>query len=227
MKILITSDLHGFLPCIEQPADLLLICGDIVPLSVQSNGHKSKVWFRDVFKKWAEELPVDKVIFIAGNHDWFPYWDEGIGLKKLFPHDSKVIYIQDELYEYKGIKIYGTPWCKQFYNWAFNLNEEGLKEKYSQIPEGIDILITHDAPSQNEVGMIHDGIYKGEDASNYILSDIIKQKAPKYCFCGHIHSGNHLSKEIDGITFANCSYVNEQYVPVNDLHTLYIDDKDA
>ena len=65
MKILITSDLHGFLPCIEQPADLLLICGDIVPLSVQSNGHKSKVWFRDVFKKWAEELPVDKVIFIA------------------------------------------------------------------------------------------------------------------------------------------------------------------
>lgn len=37
MKICILSDLHGFLIEDIQPCELVLICGDIVPLRMQRN----------------------------------------------------------------------------------------------------------------------------------------------------------------------------------------------
>jgi hypothetical protein len=37
------------------------------------------------------------------------------------------------------------------------------------------------------------------------------RKQPDYCFCGHIHSGNHELQEITGIHLANVSLVGEDY----------------
>lgn len=37
MKICVLSDLHGFLIDYIQPCELVLICGDIVPLRMQRN----------------------------------------------------------------------------------------------------------------------------------------------------------------------------------------------
>ena len=62
------SDLHGTLPEIN-PCELLLICGDIVPLSAQGSTLYTSRWYKRVFKTWAENLPCDKVVFIAGNHE--------------------------------------------------------------------------------------------------------------------------------------------------------------
>ena len=66
MRIAVMSDNHGILPQIrDENIELLLICGDIVPLSFQSDMELTKWWFEDKFKSWAEELPVEKVIFIV------------------------------------------------------------------------------------------------------------------------------------------------------------------
>lgn len=43
------------------------------------------------------------------------------------------------------------------------------------------------------------------------LADEIMRKQPDYCFCGHIHSGNHELQEITGIHLANVSLVGEDY----------------
>ena len=61
------SDLHGILIDIE-PCDLVLICGDTIPLNIQSNSKKTKRWLVNEFKPWCESLPCNKVLFIAGNH---------------------------------------------------------------------------------------------------------------------------------------------------------------
>ena len=42
-----------------------------------------------------------------------------------------------------GIKIYGTPWIPYEKTTAFGVNDTFIKEKFSQIPSDIDILITH------------------------------------------------------------------------------------
>lgn len=67
VKIAATSDLHGYLPNIEE-VDILLICGDILPLDIQVNMPKSLQWLEYSFKPWAEALKCDQVVFIAGNH---------------------------------------------------------------------------------------------------------------------------------------------------------------
>lgn len=75
MTISCISDLHGYLPIYPSPywegieeCELLLICGDILPLHCQSKAIESRLWLIDEFKPWAASLPVEQVFFIAGNH---------------------------------------------------------------------------------------------------------------------------------------------------------------
>ena len=44
-----------------------------------------------------------------------------------------------------NVRIYGSPWQPEFYNWAFNLprNGEEMKARWDAIPDNTDILITH------------------------------------------------------------------------------------
>ena len=70
MKICAISDTHGFLPEIE-PCDLLLISGDIIPLYIQRNHIASSNWFYTEFTDWIGQLKCDKIIIIAGNHDFY------------------------------------------------------------------------------------------------------------------------------------------------------------
>ena len=70
MKICVTSDLHGNLPTIEE-CEMLLICGDILPLKIQMNHRKSKKWLLNEFKEWIKSQPVKQTVFIAGNHDFY------------------------------------------------------------------------------------------------------------------------------------------------------------
>ena len=62
------SDLHGDLPDNVKPCELVLICGDISPLNIQSNHTKMRRWMLNEFLPWTTQLPCDKVLFIAGNH---------------------------------------------------------------------------------------------------------------------------------------------------------------
>lgn len=212
MKIAVTSDLHGFLPEIEE-CDLLLICGDIMPLHYQCNLIASNAWLQTVFLPWCRDCPAKHVVFIAGNHDWFMERRAGT-MKEIMQNWSKynVYYLCNQSIEIDGLKIFGTPYCKQFGNWAFMRDNEMLKNLYAEIPEGLDILISHDAPDLCGAGDIleRDPIV---NAGNQILAEAIVEKKPKYAFCGHIHSGNHNLTKNGDTYVANVSYVNEQYEP--------------
>ena len=56
MRIGVTSDLHGALPAVEE-CDIFLICGDIMPLNIQLNMPKSRLWLQNTFIPWANGLP--------------------------------------------------------------------------------------------------------------------------------------------------------------------------
>lgn len=228
IKICAMSDLHGYLPEIE-PCDLVLICGDIVPLKYQSNFELAYDWYEDDFREWAENLECDKVLFVAGNHECtFPIDSERY--QKLFSKYDKVTYLEDSQYDYRGLdgktySIYGTPWCQVFGRWAFMASDPALEEIYSKIPKDLDILMTHDQPyGYGDVLLQKDCPWaNGEHIGNKMLLEAIDKRCPKYQFNGHLHSCDHEAIDIDGTIHYNVSLKDEKYQPVYEPLYLEID----
>lgn len=215
MKVCAMSDLHGDLPQIEE-CDLVLICGDIVSLKCQSFSDSCKKWYKKVFKPWAEELPCNKVLFIAGNHERGVQGHEE-EYYELFPKDSKVTFLFDDLYTYKqDYKIYGTPWCTEFGHWAYMADNEHLKEIYSKIPEGLDILMTHDQPyGYGDILLQEDCPWRdGQHIGNVPLAAEVIRKQPKYMFVGHLHSTDHSCINIYNTKRYNVSLKDEDYIDI-------------
>jgi hypothetical protein len=106
------------------------------------------------------------------------------------------------------IKVWGSPWQPEFYNWAFNLPRNGteLEGKWGLIPNDTDILITH-GPAWGYVDKIFgQTIPLGCE----LLTTKIKEIKPKIHVCGHIHSARNVV--FDGETlFINASVLNERY----------------
>lgn len=223
MKIAVISDLHGNL--ISYPSEywkelweceVLFICGDTLPLMIQFDMNKSKKWLIEKFKFWALNLPVEKIYIIGGNHDaWFER-NENIA-RDLFSEQEKITYIKNNLVEHissqdgNTYKIFGTPYCHIYGRWPFMRDESILKEKFSQIPNNIDILFSHDAPyGTSDIcfeGWAADGKHKGCPA----LRDAILEKQPKYCCHGHYHSSNHNEEILGETKVYNTSILDEEY----------------
>lgn len=219
MKTTVISDLHGYLPTIEQ-CELLLICGDIVPLDIQRNHEKSYEWFVKEFKDWAEAQPVDKVIFIAGNHDFVFEAMFADALKTEFGVTGKITYLENDYTTHtakdgKTYKIFGTPYCSIFGPWAFSKTDEELATLFSEMPNDCDIVITHMPPALAYAGTIIDGPGAGTNCGSLVLADEINAKEPKYTFCGHIHTGDHTVQDLTNLfgntTIANVSLKDESY----------------
>lgn len=204
------SDLHGTLIDIK-PCDLVLICGDTVPLNIQSNSKKTYKWFQTVFKEWIDNLPCNKVLFIAGNHDLGLEYHQK-RYEKLFPEDNKVTYLCNTSYDYKGIKIFGTPYCKQFGHWAFNRDDSTLIKLFEEIPYNLDILMSHDAPyGCTDVCLQQLDWISKDHLGNMPLRNAIIEKKPKVVFHGHLHSSNHVFESLENSKVVNCSIIDEQY----------------
>jgi hypothetical protein len=112
--------------------------------------------------------------------------------------------------EDRSVKIYGSPWQPEFYNWAFNLprNGEELKAKWAAIPDYTEILITH-GPAQGYLDTSGPP-YNEPNLGCELLTKRIKEVKPKIHVCGHIHGG--YGYMFDGDThFFNASILNERY----------------
>ena len=68
IKICAISDMHGILDFNIEPCDILCICGDIVPLYIQTHHTATLTWLADTFVPWCEKQPCEKIFLIAGNH---------------------------------------------------------------------------------------------------------------------------------------------------------------
>jgi len=214
-KICAFSDMHGKLDFEIEPVDIVLICGDIIPLTYQRNNNLSKLWLEEDFIPWCNDLPCERVFLIAGNHDFYlerkP--DE---VKELFDKEEKITYLNCEFAEHNGLTIYGTPLCHIFYNWAFMIPDEDQDKIYDEeVKTGkkIDILMSHDAPyGVSDVLLQKDCPWAtGEHIGNKPLARFIEQVVPKINLHGHLHSTNH-EKEMHGDTEVyNVSLLDENY----------------
>lgn len=73
--------------------------------------------------------------------------------------------------------------------WAFNIPRgQPCLDKWNQIPEGIDILVTH-SPPLGHGDLCSSGVRAG---CVELLSSVQKRIVPKYHIFGHVHEGNTL-----------------------------------
>ena len=205
------ADLHGHYPKLPG-GDLLIVAGDLTGRDTNEQQRDFIFWLagpRGMYKK---------IVYIAGNHDNFFYDKTRHGVLKT-PPEWNIEYLCDSGTEFKGLKIWGTPWTPWFDGVnpkckAFMLSEGKLDRKFSLIPEGIDILITH-GPMHHILDTNEDGYACGSSS----LRKHIDRVKPRFHIFGHIHEqgGNQLMYKHSGSNTwcVNCSYVNERYNPVN------------
>ena len=188
MKILHLSDTHGkHRELTDMPlADVLVHSGDFT----LSGGDMEALDFIE----WLCDLPYKHKIFIAGNHDdcMLDATLEGL------PDD--VHYLCDSGITINGISFYGAPMFVTF-------EGEDLKEleQYEQIPDKIDILITH-RPPLGILDSIDDNLHYGSS----VLLDKVTQIKPKMHLFGHVHSA-YGTMNWKGITFSNAGLTDWKY----------------
>ena len=213
MLVTLISDTHDQHRSVNLPGgDLLIHTGDFM-----TSGY-SKLQAEDFFK-WMEYQDYDDIVFIAGNHDRIMQ-NEPDAMKGILDGYKCIDYLEDtELVLYgdgpngdlpeNNIRIYGSPWQPEFYDWAFNLPRNGdvLKSKWDAIPTNTDILLTH-GPAWGILDEVYNrrGVHLGCE----LLTERIAVVKPKIHVCGHIHSGH--GYYFDGTThFFNASVLNESY----------------
>ena len=183
MRLVQISDTHGKHHLLGNlpEGDVLVHCGDIT-----ENGTEEEVLD---FLNWFIELPQRNKIFVAGNHD-ICLWDA----KDIEDLPDNVHFLQD-----RGIIIDGVS----FFGLGFN-HPEGV------IPEGVDVLVTHEPP----IGVL-DGI-EGESWGNLGILRRVYEVKPSYHLFGHTHEDNGTLTQ-DSIVFSNASLLdhclNIRYLP--------------
>jgi len=219
MRIVALSDQHGHLPEIPE-CDLLIVAGDICPdrfgpfLAIH-HPPAQQAWFDGTARPWLANAPAGHTILTWGNHDW-------CGQACSFPNDSphetssrRIQILVDEAVDVQtpdggSVSVWASPWSNKFMNWAFMKPPTELELMYAAIPEGIDILVSHQPPYGYGDGS-WDG-YSGTArrlGSRELLAAIRRVK-PKLVICGHIHEG-YGRFDCEGTAVYNVSVVDERY----------------
>jgi Icc-related predicted phosphoesterase len=210
MRITFISDTHTKHKSVEAllpGGDLIIHAGDLMNSGRNSNDISD-------FCKWFNELEqYDHKVFIAGNHDrmFEDYPEKAMEIVNSY---KWIDYLQDNWVQVGDdtsmVKIYGSPWQPEFYNWAFNLprNGEELKSIWERIPTDTDILITHGPPQSklDTSGPPWNQPLLGCE----LLMERVKEVKPKIHVFGHIHGG--YGYVFDGDThYFNASVLDERY----------------
>uniref|UniRef100_A0A8C2GBL4 Metallophosphoesterase domain containing 2b n=2 Tax=Cyprinus carpio TaxID=7962 RepID=A0A8C2GBL4_CYPCA len=204
-RFVCVSDTHSRTDGIQMPfGDVLLHTGDFTELGLPSEVKK--------FNDWLGSLPYEFKVVIAGNHELTFDKDFIAELMKQdyyrFPSVSKL-----KTEEFDDVQSFltncVTPW---FNGWGFNLPRgQSLLDKWNQIPEDVDILMTHGPPlgfrdwvpkELQRVGCVE------------LLNTVQKRVRPKLHAYGGIHEGYGIMT--DGYTtFINSSTCTVSFQPTN------------
>lgn len=137
MRIVAVADTHLYHRELRVPdGDVFVHAGDLC-----QSGHVREL---AIALDWIAELPHRHKVVIAGNHDWAFVRDRPAALCLVA---KGVDYLEDEALAIGGVRFWGSPWQPEFCSWAFNLPRgQALAEKWSRMPENLDVLVTHGPP---------------------------------------------------------------------------------
>lgn len=234
LRIAAVSDMHGKLRPEHLPdADTLIIAGDYLPNFSASNGgrllppddaRKQLEWLPKKFLPRILKKGYRKIIVIAGNHDWVHEFPGTAPEARKVLEDAGVAYLQDEPFEFEGVKFYGSPWQPWFCDWAFQIDERDelagyphSKAIWSKIPAGVDVLVTHGPPRD-----ILDKAPGNRRVGCPILREqVFSRVKPQVHVFGHIHEGYGTEERL-GVNFLNVALCDGQYEPNQKIQVIEV-----
>jgi Icc-related predicted phosphoesterase len=211
MKIVHISDTHTYHRQVTLPeGDVLIHSGDI--------SKTGGITALEDFSEWMSEQNFKHKIVIAGNHDFmFMNAFKKKSLKNL--KKAGCTYLEDSSIIIDGVKFYGSPYQPEYCNWAFNLPRgEILANKWAQIPDDVNVLITH-GPPYGVLDLVEDNISNmGRDlhqGCQDLLDRLMNLKEIKaHCF-GHLHLNGGQKQIVADVIFSNAAICTESYSPTN------------
>lgn len=180
MKIWFISDTHCEHQNLEVPdVDAVIHCGD------ESN--HGNAWMNEPearrFFDWYSELKIPAKIFVPGNHS--TAIEQGLIRSTDYP---EVTFLIHESMQWNGMRIFGSPYTPEFFNWAYMKARSQLDIVWQSIPDDIDILITH-GPPKGIMDVTAD-MYTGEPVhvgSKSLMRHVEHRIRPRIHAFGHIH----------------------------------------
>ena len=203
------SDLHGQLPAVEA-CDVLAIAGDICghharPVGSFWDCRGQSDWLNTTFRAWLDAVPAEHVVATWGNHDFVAQRQPA-----MVPTGLRWTVLADSGTTVAGLRCWGSPWSPWFHDWAFNapagdVAETFLRERWSRVPEGTDVLIVH-GPPHGYGDRTTDGRLTGPTS----LVERIEVVKPRLSLHGHIHEGFGQWR-LGPTTIANVSVLDADY----------------
>ena len=220
MRIALISDTHGNLPSIPEDVDAVIHAGDICP-DAPTGGRTQEEWLASTFAEWCATSAVP-IYATWGNHDFTQRltraWEDNLR--------PSVYIIVDAWVPITGRKVWFSPWVPNLPMWAWNLSERALATKASNIPDDIDIIVSHGPPYG-----CGDALY--DTGHNRVGSHALRHRIGQlpnltHVICGHIHEdrGTHIIHDDHDITVLNVASVDGNYDPYTPRWTfLELEDK--
>ena len=186
MTILHISDTHGRHRQLKDLplADVLVHSGDFTMAGTEDEAIEFLEWFLD--------QPHRHKILVAGNHDDCLRGESIEGLP------DNCHYLDCSGVTIHGITFYGIPLFME------DIIEGNMEDKYAEIPEGTDVLITHEPP----LGIM-DSNGRSGFGSDVLLAKVL-EICPRVHLFGHIHNSTGI--QVGNYTaFSNGSVVDDNY----------------
>jgi len=217
MRFVCVSDTHGNHRKDMPDGDVLLHTGDFSRRSIMAEVDELGEWL----KLLCDQKGYARAIVIAGNHDVQFERTPEVARRTLLSYDERIVYLQDESYEFNGVKFWGSPWQPEFFNWAFNLPRgKALAEKWALIPEDTDVLLTHGPPHGILDQCPH---FKWRHAMEHVgcreLTERVEKVKPAFHQFGHIHESAGVYEQ-DGTLFLNACTMDGSYIPRHAPHVV-------
>jgi Icc-related predicted phosphoesterase len=192
MRIVCMSDTHNRHGGLEvPPGELLIHAGDFTVM-----GDPGEV---ADFNGWLGRLPHPHKIVVAGNHDSLFERDPEAARAML----SNAVYLHESEARVEGLRIWGAAWNPESYSFARAFSVERGRElagRWSRVPAGIDVLVTHGPPRG-----IGDEGFGCED-----LRRELGRIRPRLHVFGHVHDGYGTTRA-EGTIYVNAAVCDRGY----------------
>lgn len=153
MKIVAVSDLHNskdlYWKLWRKKGDMLIVAGDLTNLGreLELTSALDQI----------QTMNFNHKIIVFGNHETESNYNY---YKQKYPD---IIFLENEIIEVEGLKIYGSPYCQRFCSWAFPYDTQDECIDRTIPKEKVDIIITHEPPSHKDLSYVFDDLDIGNN----------------------------------------------------------------